>query len=215
MKRDTLHVNMNQFTKYADTGTAIMDCNGTIDEGVAFQSDLSDQPCRLAKAHGKNGVIRVGGGENFDKFYRAVKSFNEAYRNETGSYKYYNAGGGAGTVSPMGWTFQGGLAWATNSRRIGLGVDQVIRVDMVLPNGEHVRFGPTAWEDQGDKFIYPKTMEVTGVCHQNPQEVDESKWVWSTCEDDINFGDLWFALRGGGGGTWGIVTSMIIQLHGK
>jgi hypothetical protein len=113
----------------------------------------------------------------------------------------------------MGWTFQGGLAWATNSRSIGLGVDQVIQVDMVLPNGEHVRFGPTQWEDQDENFIYPATTKATGVCLQNPEEEDESKWAWSACEEDIPFDDLWFALRGGGGGTWGIVTSMIINLH--
>jgi len=210
MKKDTLHINMNNYRMYAANG--IVDCNETADEDAPFQSDLSDQACRFAKARGKNGIIRVGGGENFDKMYRAVKSFNENHKNETGSYKYYNAGGGAGTVSPMGWTFQGGLATTTNGRSIGFGVDQVIQVDMVLPNGEHVRFGPTQWEDQDDNFIYPSTTEVTGVCLQNPEE-DESKWAWSTCEEDIPFDDLWFALRGGGGGTWGIVTSMIINLH--
>ena len=38
-------------------------------------------------------------------------------------------------------------------------------------------------------------------------------WEWGECEDAINFEDLWFAVRGGGGGTWGVVTSLYYQLH--
>ncbi len=58
---------MNKFTTYAPTG--VMDCNITADDDSAFQSDLSDQPCRLAKSRGKSGVLRVGGGENFSESY--------------------------------------------------------------------------------------------------------------------------------------------------
>jgi len=144
--------------------------------------------------------------------FLAVKAFNEIQKDQNGAYKYHLVGAGAGTVSPMGWTFQGGLPNFTGGRLWGLGVDQVIRIDAVLANGKHVRFGPTEWEDVDD-FIYPKTTAVTGVCHQNPEEEDESKWEWSTCEDAVNFDDLWFAMRGGGGGTWGLVTSIILQLQ--
>ena len=46
------------------------------------------------------------------------------------------------------------------------------------------------------------------------EESDESKWVWEDCPfDDAIFDDLWFAVRGGGGGTWGVVLSMYLQLH--
>ena len=98
----------------------------------------------------------------------------------------------------------------------GLGVDSVLQVELVLPNGEHVRFGPVEWEDaSADGFIVPKTTSVGGVCRSNPQELDESLWEWNECSEDlgINFDDLWFAVMGGGGGTWGVVTSMYIQLH--
>ena len=102
------------------------------------------------------------------------------------------------------------------SRKYGLGVDQVVQIEMVLPNAHHIKFGPTEWEDaSAEGFIVPKTKVVSGVCRSNPEEEDEEKWVWETCPDDfdIDFNDLWFAVRGGGGGTWGVVTSVLLQLH--
>ncbi len=95
-------------------------------------------------------------------------------------------------------------------------MDQVLQVEMVLPNGHHVKFGPTEWEDaSADGFIVPRTKVVSGVCRSNPDEQDEEKWIWDDCPEDfdIDFGDLWFAVKGGGGGTWGVVTSVYLQLH--
>ena len=97
-----------------------------------------------------------------------------------------------------------------------MGVDQVLQVEMVLPNGYHVKFGPTEWEDaSAEGFAVPRTTVVSGVCRSNPDEQDEEKWIWGDCpeEFDIEFGDLWFAVRGGGGGTWGVVTSVTLQLQ--
>ena len=69
----------------------------------------------------------------------------------------------------------------------GLGVDQVLQVEMVLPNGEHVKFGPVEWEDaSADGFIVPKTTSVGGVCRGNPEELDESLWEWVECPADLN-----------------------------
>ena len=42
-------------------------------------------------------MIRVGGGENWDKAYRAVLAANQE---QEGGYKYHPVGGAAGTVSP-------------------------------------------------------------------------------------------------------------------
>ncbi len=91
---------------------------------------------------------------------------------------------------------------------------QVLQVEMVLPNGHHVKFGPTEWENV-DGNVVPKTTVVSGLCHTNPEETDEELWTWEACPEDanINFGDLWFAVRGGGGGTWGVILSMHLQLH--
>ena len=44
-----------------------------------------------------------------------------------------------------------------------MGVDQVLQVEMVLPNGYHVKFGPTEWEDaSAEGFAYPRTKVVSG-----------------------------------------------------
>jgi hypothetical protein len=56
---------------------------------------------------------------------------------------------------------------------------------------------------------------VSGYCNAVPSN-DEAKWDWVACCDDslnINFADLWFAFRGGGGGSYGVLTSLHYQLH--
>lgn len=83
---------------------------------------------------------------------------------------------------------------------------------MVLPDGQHVRFGPTEWEDS-EGYLQPKTTKVGGHCNTNPEESDESLWNWEECE--LSFADLWFVTRGGGGGGWGIVTAVYYQLQDK
>eukprot|EP00985_Skeletonema_marinoi_P003233 scaffold1348_cov142-Skeletonema_marinoi.AAC.9 len=105
-------------------------------------------------------------------------------------------------------------------RLYGFGVDQVVQLEMVLPNGAHVKFGPTEWATEwedasAEGFVVPRTKFVSGVCRSNPDEHDEEKWIWERCPEDfgIDFNDLWFAVRGGGGGTWGVVTSVFLQLH--
>ncbi len=57
---------MNQYTHYVPDG--ITDCDtALLDSAVA--DDLSNQACLLALARGKSSLIRVGGGENFGKFW--------------------------------------------------------------------------------------------------------------------------------------------------
>lgn len=214
-KRNTLHLNMNNYTRYADADIGISECTSDSNITANFSStDLSDQPCRLALARNKSAIIRLGGGENWDKGIRAVKRANEFIKTSEGGYKYHIVTGAVGTVSPMGWTFQGGLPGTAGGRLYGFGVDQVLMLEMVLPNGYHVKFGPTEWE-AAEGYHVPKTLKVSGVCRSNPYETDEDKWEWEACPEEasMNFDDLWFAVRGGGGGTWGVVTSIYVQLH--
>ena len=49
-----------------------------------------------------------------------------------------------------------------------------------MPSGQHVKFGPSKWEDSPG-FLYPKTTEVKGYCNSNVV-VDESEWQWEECE---------------------------------
>ena len=125
---------------------------------------------------------------------------------------YHVVGGGAGTVGAAGGWLQGG-GWSTGAERLyGLGVDQVLEIDLVLADARHVRFGPTEWED-AEGYLYPATTKVEGLCNTNLVE-DESAWKWEPCEEPVPpFADLWFAVRGGGGGTYGILTALKYQLH--
>ena len=148
------------------------------------------------------------GGENWADVYTSVKVYNEAQEN----YKFHATGGASATVSPMGWTWQGGLAGTTNGRMNGFGVDQVLQIEAVLPNGHHLKFGPSKWENQ-EGLRYPKVTNFTGLCNGNPFKADENLWTWEPCPENINFDDLWFAFLGGGGGTYGIVTSVYLQLQ--
>eukprot|EP00984_Skeletonema_dohrnii_P009114 scaffold3447_cov93-Skeletonema_dohrnii-CCMP3373.AAC.4 len=198
-KKNTLLLNMNRYTHYAPTG--IMDCDASI-LGSTVAEDLSTQPCLLSFAKNKSSLIRVGGGENFDKVYRAVIAANEKE-----GYKYHLVGGGAGT-----WGGLGKVASEVQQEADFM----VVQLEMVLPNGAHVKFGPTEWEDaSAEGFTVPRTKVVSGICRSNPDEHDEEKWIWERCPEDfgIDFNDLWFAVRGGGGGTWGVVTSVLLQLH--
>jgi FAD/FMN-containing dehydrogenase len=121
-KKNTLHIDMNRFKQYA-TNDGVVDCDESLDYGES--PDLVNQPCMLSLAKNKTALIRVGGGENWDKTYRAVQSAN---KEQEGGYKYHAVGGAAGTVSPMGWTFLGGLSGTTAGRIYGFGLDQVLMV---------------------------------------------------------------------------------------
>lgn len=74
--RDSLLVNMNRYERYAlttDGEDATADDMGVEECAAAADGEatgLEGQPCRLALARGKPAVLRVGGGENFDKVSR-------------------------------------------------------------------------------------------------------------------------------------------------
>eukprot|EP00751_Fragilariopsis_kerguelensis_P022573 CAMPEP_0170900086 /NCGR_PEP_ID=MMETSP0734-20130129/47184_1 /TAXON_ID=186038 /ORGANISM="Fragilariopsis kerguelensis, Strain L26-C5" /LENGTH=481 /DNA_ID=CAMNT_0011293459 /DNA_START=99 /DNA_END=1541 /DNA_ORIENTATION=+ len=211
--RGTLLIKMStNYPQYAINGS-LTECDNDNDNDNVTSSldEASMDACTLATARGKKAFLRVGGGELFDTAYRAV--FFDWNENPANANKYHFVGGFAGTVSAAGgWLQSGGLSGAS-MRLHGIGIDQVLLIEMVLPSGNHVRFGPTLWEEQ-EGYQYPKTTTVTGYCNAVPYEMEESLWEWSPCNDEtINFADLWFAVRGGGGGTFGIVTSLHYQLH--
>jgi len=196
--KDSVQLNLRSFPKYSETSVRICE-----DE---------EGPCKLALARGKTAVVRVGGGELWDDAYRAVINFNT----RVGTYKnvaYEIIGGGAGTVSSIGGWLQGGGLSTGLSRLYGFGVDQVLEIEMVLADGEHVKFGPTEWEtDSCKECLYPQTTKVEGLCNANIDS-NEANWEWRPCSKDIDFAGLWFAVRGGGGGTYGIVAALHYQIH--
>jgi len=203
-KRGSILLNLSKLKKYSPDGS-IVECHPDhVLEGA------SEQSCNLALARDKPAFIRVGGGEIWDETLQAVYfAWNE---NTDNSNKYHIVTGGAGCVSSAGgWLASGGLSGNNDMRSYGIGIDQVLHVEMVLPSGVHVRFGPTDWEINTD-MIYPRTTTVTGYCNKGDLQ-NEDKWAWEKCNKKINFDDLWYAVRGGGGGSYGVVTSIYYQLH--
>eukprot|EP00551_Chaetoceros_affinis_P018330 CAMPEP_0203742952 /NCGR_PEP_ID=MMETSP0092-20131115/59189_1 /ASSEMBLY_ACC=CAM_ASM_001090 /TAXON_ID=426623 /ORGANISM="Chaetoceros affinis, Strain CCMP159" /LENGTH=436 /DNA_ID=CAMNT_0050630227 /DNA_START=546 /DNA_END=1853 /DNA_ORIENTATION=- len=237
-KKGTILLNLSKLQKYAPSGS-IIECqvDPNIKEG-AFQDacnyaigrnkpavvrvgggEIWDEvlravsfqdACNYAIGRNKPAVVRVGGGEIWDEVLRAVSvDWNE---NEKTTKKYHIVSGAAGTVSAAGgWLASGGLSGNNGMRLYGLGVDQVLHVEMVLPSGMHVRFGPTEWRKKANK-MYPVTTHVKGYCNQGDLS-DEDLWDWQECSQDIDFYGLWFAVRGGGGGSYGVITSIYYQLH--
>merc|ERR1719359_2265876 len=117
--------------------------------------------CKLARARGKPAKGRIGGGELFDDYYRAVMDWNTRVGRFLRPQPSMLAplGGGIGTVGAAGgWLMGGGLSIGLD-RIWGLGVDQVLELEMVLPNGLHVKFGPTQWVESNHSR-FPRTVKV-------------------------------------------------------
>jgi len=82
-KKNTLLLNMNQYTRYASEGEgSIIDCDADSSSSSSSSNvtDLSDQPCLLSLAKGKPAVIRVGGGENWGECPRYETNEEERTR---------------------------------------------------------------------------------------------------------------------------------------
>ena len=198
----SFQLNLRNFPKFSKTDVVV--CSSE----TATQP-LDGPPCQLALARGNGAVVRVSGNEGNDSIYSSVHNWNHQQPREK---RFQVSGGGEGAVGAGGGYMMGGsLGMGVNDRKWGICIDQVLELEMVLASGEHVKFGPAEWEHD-DNFLYPQTTVVKGLCNKNVHHL-ESEWVWEECETDIPFADLWFAVRGGGGGTWGVVISSWQQLH--
>lgn len=199
---DSLMINMRKYPKYS--AKSLYEC----DDASTYPASVS-AACKLALARNKTALVRVGGGEGNDDIYHSVEYWNNKVPR---TKKYDVMGGASGFVGGGGgWLLGGGLGIGATDRSWGVGVDQVLELEMVLPDGRHVKFGPTEWEEK-EGLLYPQTTKVTGYCNVNIDH-HESKWLWEECEDEPFWEDLWFAVRGAGGGTYGVLLSSTHQLH--
>ena len=104
-------------------------------------------------------ILKIGGGEVWGEVYSRAAKFGKDM-----------IGGGGLTVSAAGGWLQGGGLSAL-SRSYGLGIDNVVRFEVVLSNGT------------------------------------------ITTADGCTNSDLFWALRGGGGGTFAVVTNVYVKLY--
>jgi len=188
----SIMVNMREYPHYtALTNNPVLECSS-----LTSASDQNEQTvCAYANLRGKQAAYRVATSQTWNEAYANLSQYN--LRKGT---NYITVGGAAGSVGAAGgWMQGGGLSGTGGSMRMfGLGCDQVLQIEMVLADATHVRFGYNV-----------SALNVTGQCNTNPV-ANESQWQWVQCVRD--FDSLWFAVRGGGGGTYGIVTSVYYQL---
>ena len=116
--------------------------------------DLKDQ-----KGFGHaDGNVKFGAGIVFAEAHKSAADNNRVL-----------SSGWASTVGIIGWSIGGGMGPFSPS--LGLGVDNILEVDIILANGT----------------------EVTANSKQNS--------------------DLYWAIRGGGGSSWGILTSITVKAY--
>ena len=127
----------------------------------------------------KDGTIRVGSGMTWGTSKMGDTGVHElAYQVDR-----VVVSGHAGNVGVVGWSLGGGHGQLAGT--YGLGVDQVLQVEMVDAFGNIII---------ADERGTTKIMDGGNSTHSKSN-------------------DLFWALRGGGAGTWGVVTAMTIKLH--
>ncbi|XP_052090294.1 uncharacterized protein LOC127726958 [Mytilus californianus] len=102
---------------------------------------------------------------------------------EVDKYNRVVVGGSSQTVSPSGYTLGGGHSIL--SRMLGLAVDQVLEMTVITVNGSIIK------------------------CTNHTSYINNPDGSFSVTSDT----SLFWALRGGGGGTFGIVASFTFKLH--
>lgn len=126
-----------------------------------------------------DGIIRLGAGMTWS----TSKLGDIGVHQIAAEVERVVVSGHAGNVGIVGWSLGGGHGQLVGT--YGMGVDQVLEVEMVTADGSKVianELGTTQIYTDGTKAFF-----------------DDSELFW--------------ALRGGGAGTWGIITAMTIKLH--
>jgi len=124
-RKGTLNINTRRLPAYTET-IGPQECTDMVDNSTSYLASA----CRLALARDKTAVIRVGGGETFDALLKSVLYYNKATEHIN---KYHAIAGGAGSVSAAGgWLASGGNSAIRGHRLYGLGVDQVLQMEVRL-----------------------------------------------------------------------------------
>lgn len=129
------------------------------DNGVFIRTTMiKGQAWDLEDPRWPDGSVRLGAGTTFHEVQKAAA--------ERGRYV---SSGWAISVGVVGWSIGGGHGPYAPSK--GMGVDNILEVEIVTASGEL----------------------VVANAQQNV--------------------DLWWAVRGGGGSTWGVITSITLRAH--
>eukprot|EP00899_Mesostigma_viride_P009663 jgi/Mesvir1/18699/Mv17185-RA.1 len=109
--------------------------------------------------------------------------FGEAHKAVAEKGKLITSGWAA-TVGVVGWSLGGGHGPMVPSH--GLGVDNILEIELIAANGDRV------------------IANAAGTSRQSP---NSTLWTHDPSAE------LWLAMRGGGGSTWGVVTAITLRIH--
>ena len=126
-----------------------------------------------------DGSVRLGSGMTWGESKFGAKGVHELAYN----HKRVVVSGHAGNVGIVGWSLGGGHGQLVGA--FGMGVDQVLEVEMVIADGSNV------------------------VANAEGTLVTSEGGLSEHTEN----ADLFWALRGGGAGPWGIITAMTMKVH--
>jgi len=186
-------LNYNLGISIMGTGHSMDDRNaGPVNHSILIQTTcLRNYSVNIHDTNPYNwadGIIKLGAGFTWGN--NSWSKGNANYNTTIGAYelaykfKREMVGGTCSTVGIVGWSLGGGLG--VLSPMYGLGVDQILEVEMVGADGSIIVANQNGTIMNNSDF--PKTITTTN-------------------------NDLYWAVKGGGGGTFGIVTSMTLKLH--
>ncbi|XP_076437758.1 uncharacterized protein LOC143276955 [Babylonia areolata] len=138
----------------------------------------------LDSPRGPAGEVTVESGNTWLEVYRAVH-VEGTDTGEGGEVRRRVIVGGSAHAVAMGGYVQGG-GHSPICRKLGLAVDNLLEAELVLANG------------------------TKAVVNENGTTLTSMSSGETTHTDDAS---LFWALRGGGGGTWGVVTTFTFKLH--
>ncbi|MBN9294493.1 MAG: FAD-binding protein [Flavobacteriia bacterium] len=148
---------------------------------------FNDKDFRFEKQQDKwpgiNGLGVIGAGSKFGALY-----------NQLIKEGYIIAGGGCESVSIGGFAQGGG--WGPYSRFLGMGCDNILGVQIVLPDGEEKIYFDQAFENLNAQLI------------QKLKLGENAKIDYCKGKDNILY-----AIRGGGGGNFGVIVNFFYRIH--
>ena len=162
------------------------------------------------------GIIKTGPAETWYYAYQTAMA-----------NKVWIAAGSSGSVGSCGG-FIGGTGLGFLTRTFGFTVDNLQALELVVPTGQHVLVGkhlpPVGRRREKEELFY--------YCNRSPDK-DTKKWRVCTSKKDAEstggsvdfpdlvdehaikayFTDLFFAVRGGGSGAWGVFLACYYRAH--